>query len=80
MFTKEMFSFLFKVITSWQIIAVTVCLIIYFSLVSYVARLHHPGHSGLSFSSRPRKKKEKKAVAAELPESSDEDELGIDEQ
>ena len=78
MFTKEMFSFLFKVITSWQIIAVTVCLIIYFSLVSYVARVYHPRHSGLSFDSKPRKKKEK-AVAAELPESSEDEDLGIEE-
>ncbi|MCL1812349.1 MAG: hypothetical protein FWG29_02370 [Treponema sp.] len=79
MFTKEMFGFLFKVITSWQIIVVTVCLLIYFSLVSYVARIYHPGHSGLSFDSKPRKKKEKKATAV-LPESSDEDDLGIEEQ
>ena len=78
MFTKEMFSYLLKVITSWQIIAVTICLIIYFTLVSYVARLYHPGHSGLSFDAKPKKKKEKTAAEA-LPESSDEEDLGIEE-
>ena len=73
-----MFSFLLKVITSWQIIVVTVCLIIYFTLVSYVARLYHPGRSGISFDSKPRKKKEK-AAAVEVPEGGDDDDLGIDE-
>ena len=73
-----MFSYLFKVITSWQIIVVSVGLIIYFSLVSYVARVYHPGRSGLAFSSKPKKKKAK-AAAVEVPESSDEDDLGIEE-
>ena len=73
-----MFSYLLKVITSWQIIVVSICLIIYFSLVSYVARVYHPGHSGLGYSSKPKKKKAK-AAAVEVPESSDEDDLGIEE-
>ena len=74
MFTKEMFSFLFKVITSWQIIFIAVALIIYFFLVSYVARLYHPRRSGLSFSSKPKKEK---TVAAELPEGGDDEDLGL---
>ena len=76
MFTKEMFQFLIKVITSWQIIVVSICLIIYLSLVSYVARLYHPQHSGFSFDSKPKKEK---AAAAELPESSNDDDLGVEE-
>ena len=78
MFTKDFFNFLLKVITSWQIIVVTIALIIYFSLVSYVARLYHPQRSEFSFSSKPKKKKEK-APAAELPESSEDDNLGLEE-
>ena len=66
-----------KVITSWQIIVVTVCLVLYFTLVSYVARLYHPSRGGFSFDSKPRRAKEKK-VAAELPESGDDDDLGIE--
>jgi hypothetical protein len=78
MFSKELFGFLIKVITSWQIIAVTVCLIIYFTLVSYVARLYHPRSSGsISFNSKP--KKQKKAKPAELPESSNDEDLGLEE-
>jgi hypothetical protein len=77
MFSKDIFGFLFRVITSWQIIAVTICLIIYFSLVSYVARLYHPRRSDFSFDSKP--KKQKKAKPAELPESSDDEDLGLEE-
>ena len=79
MLSKEMISYLLKVVSSWQIIAVTIALIIYFSLVSYVARLYHPGHSRLSFTPKLRKKKEKAAATAEVPEGSDDDDLGIDE-
>jgi hypothetical protein len=65
------------VITSWQIIVVTVALVIYFSLVSYVSRMYHP-RRGFSFDSKPRKSREK-AAAAVLPESSDDDDLGIED-
>jgi hypothetical protein len=80
MFNKDLFGFLLKVITSWQIIAVTVCLIIYFSLVSYVARMYrHPrSSSDFSFDSKPRKQKAR-AKAVELPESSDDEDLGLEE-
>jgi hypothetical protein len=76
MFTKELFGFLIKVITSWQIIVVTVCLIIYLSLVSYVASEYHPGSSGFSSNSRKSRPKKEKSAAADLPQSSDDD-LGI---
>ena len=76
MFTKELFRFLLKIISSWQVIAVTVTLIVYFSLVSYVARLYHPRRAGFSFASRPRK--EKKQVV-QLPEAAEEEELDLEE-
>ena len=76
MFTKELFRFLLKVISSWQVIAVTAALVVYFSLVSYVARLYHPRRIGFSLDFR-RKKKEKPA-AAEIPESSDDEDLGLE--
>ena len=76
MFSKELFGFLLKVITSWQVIAVSVVLIVYFSLVSYVARLYHPRPSNFSFSSKP--KKEKKA-AVQMPETSEDENLGLEE-
>ena len=77
MFTKDIFIFLIKVISSWQIIFITIALVLYFTLVSYVARLYHPRRGGFSFDSKPRKSKEK-TVAAELPESGDDDDLGIE--
>ena len=77
MFTKELLFFLLKVISSWQIIVVTVCLILYLSLVSYVARIYHPRRgSNFSFNARPRRQKVKHV---ELPESSDDDDLGLEE-
>ena len=77
MFSKEMMEYLFKVITSWQIIFVTIVLILYFSLVSYVARLyHHPRRSDFSFTSRPKKQK---TQAVQMPEISNDDDLGLDD-
>ena len=76
MFTQELFDFLIKVITSWQIIAVTVVLIIYFTLVSYVAQVYHYRRSDFSFNSKPKKAKAPKAAAVEV---SDNDDLGLEE-
>jgi hypothetical protein len=80
MFSKEMIDFLIKVITSWEIIVVTVALILFFTLVSYVARVYHPSH--FSFDSKPKKVKKEKAPAesAVVPEGNDDDDLGIDEE
>jgi hypothetical protein len=41
MFSKELTELLFQVIKSWQVIAVTITLIIYMSLIGYVMRTHH---------------------------------------
>jgi hypothetical protein len=41
MFSDELKSLLIKVITSWQVIVVTIVLVIYVFLVNYVARLYH---------------------------------------
>ena len=79
MFTKDFFDFLLKVITSWQIIAVTVVLIIYFSLVSHAARMYRSRRSEFSFDSKPKKKKKEKAAAVEMPESSEDEDLGLEE-
>ena len=76
MSTKDFIVFLIKVITSWQTVAVTVVLVIYFSLVSYVARLHHPRRRSFNF----RRKKEKVPKVDEaMPESSDDDDLDLEE-
>ena len=67
-----------SVIGSWQVWVVTIVLVIYISLVRYVARLnkssYHPAPA-------PRPKKEKvKANALEMPaEPSKTDDLGLEE-
>ena len=73
-------ALLLQVIKSWQVIAVTIAIILYLTLVSYVARAYH----------RPRasktKAKKKKAVPipvgpeeAEADGSDGSDELGLEE-
>ena len=76
MFSAEIRSLLFQVITSWQILAVTVVLVLYFVMVSYVANIYHR---------RPRKsaplpkKKAAKSNEPEGPVVSATDELGLEE-
>ena len=49
MFSSEFFGLLKQILVSWQVIAVTVGLVIYIYIVSYVSKTYH----------RPRVKKEK---------------------
>jgi hypothetical protein len=83
MFSKELLSLLLEVITSWQVIAVTVVIVLYLFLVTYVGRLYHRPRSISSFPSKPKKKKEEKAAAPEDGEGESEqetnDELGLEE-
>ncbi|MDR1574662.1 MAG: hypothetical protein LBS37_01540 [Treponema sp.] len=81
MFSKEMLALLLQVITSWQVIAVTAAVLIYMSLVSYVAHTHHRPRS----ISRNRPKKQKAAAAISGPEevtgagADTNEELGLEE-
>ncbi|MDR2767253.1 MAG: hypothetical protein LBB82_02880 [Treponema sp.] len=80
MFTKEIFRFLLKVVSSWQVIAVTIVLILYFSLVSYVAKLYHP-RPEFSFDSKaPRAKKQKNEAPPEELDAGGGDDLGLEEE
>jgi hypothetical protein len=79
MFSKELWNFLIQVISSWQIILVTVVLILYFTLVSYVARVYHPSRiSDFSFNSKPKKIKKEKTPVEAVPEG--DDDLGLEEE
>ena len=78
MFSKEFFELLTQIIKSWQVIAVTVALVIYINIVSAVARSYR----------RPRVKKEKVKKPKAEPvveanpdgiESDSNDELGLEE-
>ena len=83
MFSRELRGLILQVLTSWQVIAVTVAVFFYFFLVNYTARLHRV--RSVSLPSKPkRKKKEKEKTAsedegAELSEEAVNDELGLEE-
>jgi hypothetical protein len=84
MSSKEMIALIIQVISSWQVIAVTVVVFLYFYLVSYVARLYHRSNFSSLFSSKPKSKKHKSAPAEPEPEiegggESSDDELGLEE-
>jgi heme/copper-type cytochrome/quinol oxidase subunit 2 len=84
MSAKEMIALLIQIISSWQVIVVTVVFILYIFLVSYVARLYHRPRSIPVFPARVKGKKKKAAPAAsesdedESAENTD-DELGLEE-
>ncbi|MDR1929146.1 MAG: hypothetical protein LBQ44_00815 [Treponema sp.] len=69
-----MIGLIIKVASSWQLILTVVVLVLFFTLVSYVAR----PRSAFSLGSKPKKRKKAKA-AAEGPEVSAGDELNLEE-
>jgi hypothetical protein len=83
MSSKELITLFVEVISSWQVIAVTVVVFLYFYLVSYVARLYRRSSFSSMFSSRPKLKKHKSTPAepeAETGVESSVDELGLEEE
>jgi flagellar biosynthesis/type III secretory pathway M-ring protein FliF/YscJ len=78
-FSEELKNLLFLVITSWQVIAVTVVLILYFVLVSYVARLRRRPRP-ISMETAPKKgKSAPQGEPSEVVEVSEDDDLGLEE-
>ena len=82
MFSKEVMNLLFQVVTSWQVIAVTLALVVYMYFFNYVAKSQRQPR-GVS-KSRPRKikaaKAMRKASPSEAPDSEDiNDALGLEE-
>jgi hypothetical protein len=76
-------ALLIKIISSWQVIAVTVVVFLYFYLVSYVARLYHRSSFSSMFASKPKQKKHNPAPAEPETEGggeSSDDELGLEEE
>jgi len=76
MFNAEIRKMLIQVISSWQVIVVTVVLILYVFLVNYVARIYHRSRrsSGLLL---PKAKPE---AAPPIPAPSESDDLGLEEE
>jgi hypothetical protein len=64
MFSPELKELLIQVIRSWQVIAVSVALVLYIYLVKYVSRTYHRPRMSKS---KPRRAKKTK-VKAEKPQ------------
>jgi hypothetical protein len=59
MFSEELRNLLFQVIKSWQVIAVTIVLVLYISLVNYAARAHKKPAFVSKIKPKKKNKKEK---------------------
>jgi hypothetical protein len=57
MFSKEFLSIVINVISSWQVIIVTIVIILYVSLVSYAAQSYRRPRSASVFKPKAKKKK-----------------------
>ena len=68
-----------KVLMSWQVLAVTVAIVIYFFIVSYTARPYHSPRPSKKPKVKAPKKKKSDDASAEGADSSSSDELGIEE-
>jgi hypothetical protein len=75
LFSKELTSLIISVLTSWQVIAVTLGIAAYVAIVSNVARLYRSARPKPSRLKRPRKEKKEKEAA----ENAETDELGLEE-
>jgi hypothetical protein len=85
MFHEGIISLLVKVVKSWQVLFITAALIVYFMLVTYVARLYHKPRNPL-FGGGGKPKKEKPAAAAAAAKqavaetSTADDDLGLEQE
>jgi hypothetical protein len=75
MFSEELIELIKQVILSWQVIVITVVVILYGVLVSYVAKLRYRPKKAIAITSKPRAEKPKKSkkefAEAETDEEAD---------
>jgi hypothetical protein len=82
MFSKEVIAMLKEVIFSWQVIAVTIAIVLYLKIVFYTARSYHRPRVKLSEKIKFKKKKsEPEPVLADDGESESDsnNDLGLEE-
>jgi hypothetical protein len=88
MFSAEVIELLMKVITTWQVIAITIGIILYVNIVNYVAKNHYHRPKMPKKFGFKKKKTDAAAVAAAPAEgvhddggepASSNDELGLEE-
>ncbi|MDR2901307.1 MAG: hypothetical protein LBV20_07305 [Treponema sp.] len=77
MFPPELVDLIKQLVTSKEIIGVTVFLVLFFSLVFYVARTHHPRKRRSSLVLPL--KKQKNAKAESISDDMIDDELGLED-
>jgi len=76
MFSEELKGLLIQVIKSWQVIAVSIALVLYISLVNYAARAHKKPVSVSKLKPKKKEKKEKPKKEKSKPqETEDEEEI-----
>jgi hypothetical protein len=80
MFSEKMIAILVEVLTSWQVIAAAVVVLLYIFLVNYVSRLSHRPSFSMRAGKAKKKKKKEAPAAAESPEETENDELGLEEE
>jgi hypothetical protein len=68
MFSPEVRELLIQVIKSWQVIAVSLVLVLYIYLVKYVSRRYHRPRMSRSKPKRARKSKAKAAKSQQNPD------------
>ncbi|MDR2501301.1 MAG: hypothetical protein LBD37_09550 [Treponema sp.] len=73
---QELRELIVQVVSSWQVIAVTLVVILYFSLVSYVTKVHYRPHT--SAAPKGKRRKAKKAAPESDVISADSDDLGLE--
>ena len=79
MFNEEIKKLLFQVISSWQVLAVTVVLVLYVFLVNYVARIYHrPRNTRKPFLPMP--KSDSSSAQIPLASPSESEELGLEDE
>jgi len=80
MFSGEVRRMLIQVVSSWQVIVVTVVLVIYISVVNWVAKIYDPNRRGSHISLIPKTKKKKGKAEAAPPAPTGTDELDLGEE
>jgi len=67
MFSDELKNLLFQVIKSWQVIAVSIAVVLYLSLVGYASRAHNK--PAFVSKIKPKKKEKKEKPKNEKPDA-----------
>ena len=80
MFEKEIFQVLKHVVTSWQVIVISIALVLYLNIVFYVAKAYHsPRFKKININIKRKKKNEAVVVADASGGDAENDELGLEE-